>query len=310
MLEQKNIPEKNVIVTCLDAESILHPHYLSCLAYHFMICPQRERASFQPIPVYHNSVWDAPPVSCMLDVASSFFLLVEATDPAKLVTFSSHSISFFALRATDFWPGDMVSNDSSIFWKAYLHFQGDYRVVPMYITLSLDVVCSNTFWSTVKNIYRQKRRWAWGIENFPIVMRGFLKSREISIHDKFKHGFKMLYKHVAWSTWAFLLLLIGWLPGLIAAGGYHTSVAYYMAPKVQSAIFALASLGLIITVILSILHLPKPPSKYSPLRWLRYITSWLWIPIASIILSALPALDAQTRLMLGKDLKSKVRAKQ
>jgi len=108
VLEQKNIPEKNVIVTCLDAESILHPHYLACLAYHFMISPKRERAGFQPIPVYHSSAWDAPPVSCMLEIASSLFSLVEATDPVKLISLSSHSMSFSALRATDFWPGDMT----------------------------------------------------------------------------------------------------------------------------------------------------------------------------------------------------------
>lgn len=302
VLTQRNIPETNVIVTCLDADSILHPHYLSCLTYHFMACPQRERASFQPMPVYTNNVWDAPAVACILDIASSFFLLVEATDPGKLVNCSSHSIGFSALRAAGFWPVDMVSDDSSMFWKAFLHFEGDYRVVPMYITLAKDVVQSDTLWRTVKILYLQKRRWAWGIENFPVVMRGFLQCREIPLHDKITHGFKMLYKHVAWATWAFLLLLIGWMPGAIGLGGYDTSVAYYMAPVLQSTIFRFAALGLIATIVLSMLHLPRAPAGYPILRWLRHIAAWLWAPIAATVLSSLPALDAQTRLMLGKDL--------
>jgi len=308
-LEQRGIHRDDTIVTCLDADSVLDPRYLSCLTYHYMVYPKRTRCSYQPIPVYHNNVWDAPPVACMLEVGSSFFQMVEATDPEKLVSFSSHSISLSALEAIDYWPLDMVSDDSSIFWKAFLHFEGDYRVVPMPITLSMDVVQSDTLWKTLTSIYRQKRRWAWGIENFPIVMRGFLHTRQISTWNKTRHAFKMLYKHVAWSTWAFLLLVINLLPALLTAGECRVSAAYYLAPRVQPTILLLASLGLVLTIVLSLVHLPKPPPNYPFHRRLRHLAAWLWLPLAAIVLSALPTLDAQTRLMFGRGLSSKAMEK-
>ena len=34
-------------------------------------------------------------------------------------------------------------------------------------------------WKTVVNTYKQRRRWAWGVEGFPIVMLAFLRDRRI-----------------------------------------------------------------------------------------------------------------------------------
>ena len=299
-LTAHHIPFERVIVSCFDADTIVGPDYFSCLTYHFMICPQRTRASFQPIPVYHNNVWKAPGFARVLEAGSSFFQLIEATNPEKLVTFSSHSMSFRALVDVGYWPVDLISDDSAIFWKSYLYFEGDYRVIPMYVTLSMDVVDSGSWWSTVKSVYRQKRRWAWGVENFPIVMRGFLRTRRIPLGDKVRHGFKLFGGHVAWATWPFLLSVIGWLSAVFAGREFSSSVLYYSVPRITRLIFHLASGALVITIILSLSLLPKSPVRYSLLRRMGHACEWLLIPLIAIWLSALPALDAQTRLMAGR----------
>lgn len=130
-LEEKRIPPDSVIVSCFDADTIANPDYFSCLTYNFLASPQRTRASFQPIPMYYNNIWDVPAFARVLDVGSSFFQLIEATNPEKLVTFSSHSMSFKALKEAGYWPVDMISDDSAIFWKAFLHYDGDYQVIPL-----------------------------------------------------------------------------------------------------------------------------------------------------------------------------------
>ena len=126
-LLEREIAFERVIVSCFDADTVVNSHYMSCLTYHFLICPQRTRASFQPIPVYHNNIWDVPGFARVLDIGSSFFQLIEATNAQRLVTFSSHSMSFQALVDIGYWPVDMISDDSAIFWKALIHFDGDYR---------------------------------------------------------------------------------------------------------------------------------------------------------------------------------------
>ncbi len=297
--EQK-IPFGNVVVSCFDADTVVSHDYFSCLTYRFMSCPNRNQASFQPIPVYHNNIWEAPGFARVLEMGSSFFQLIEATNPDKLVTFSSHSMSFKALVDIGYWPVDMISDDSAIFWKAFLHFDGDYRVIPMYVIISMDVVVADTWWKTIINVYKQKLRWAWGVENFPIVIRGFLKSDKISFFDKFRHGFKLFEGHVAWATWAFLLTIIGWFPALFAGREFSNSVLYYSAPRITATIFNLASLALVTTIVLSLCLLPKKKVRNPFLKRVGLALEWLLVPMIITFLSALPALDAQTRLMFGK----------
>ena len=290
------------MASCFDADTVVSPQYVAALTYHFLVCPTRSRASFQPIPVYHNNIWDVPGFARVLDVGSSFFQLIEATNPEQLVTFSSHSMSFQALVEIGYWPVDMISDDSAIFWKAFLHYDGDYRVVPMYVTVSMDVAASATWRRTIANVYQQKRRWAWGVENFPIVMRGFLRPSRIPVLARIRHAFKLFEGHVAWATWPFLLGLIGWLPALLASREFSSTVVYYNSPRITFTIFNLASVGLVTTILLSLCLLPRPPVKRAWLKKIGHMFEWLLVPLTAVLLSAVPALDAQTRLLLGRSL--------
>ena len=297
---QHGIAHEEVIASCFDADTVVSPNYFSCLTYHFLTEPNRERASFQPIPTYHNNIWEAPGFARVLDVGSSLFQLIEATNADSLVTFSSHSMSFKALVDIGYWPVDLISDDSAIFWKAYLHFEGDYRVVPMYTTLSMDVVSADTWWQTLVGLYKQKRRWAWGVENFPLIMRGFLASRRIPAREKLRHTLKMVEAHISWATWGFMLTIYNWLPALFAGREFSITVLYFSAPRVTGIIFNLAGLAMLTTISLSLLLLPRPVSRRPRLRRLLHALEWLTVPVITLFFSAIPALDAQTRLMLGK----------
>ncbi len=299
-LTGKDIPYGNVISSCFDSDTVVTPDYFAALTYYYLTSPERDRASFQPVPVYNNNIWDAPGITRVLETGSSFFQLIEATNPEKLVTFSSHSMSFKALVDVGYWPVDMISDDSAIFWKAFVHFDGRYHVVPMYATLSMDAVVAGTWWQTVINVYKQKRRWAWGVENYPIIMRAFLKDKQISFFAKLKHSFKMFEGHISWTTWAFLLTIIGWLPAIFAGRAFSHSVFYYSAPRIAGTIFNLASFSLITSIVLSLLLLPKKKERHHMLKRAVFACQWLLVPLTIVFLSALPALDAQTRLMLGK----------
>lgn len=309
-LEEKHIGFENVILSCFDADTVPSPQYFAALTYHFMRHPNRTRASFQPIPVYHNNIWEAPGFARVLEMGSSFFQLIEATNPEKLVTFSSHSMSFKALVEIGYWPVDMISDDSAIFWKAFIYYGGDYRVVPMYVTLSMDVVMAGSLRKTLINIYRQKRRWAWGVENFPVVMRAFLQDRTIGLLSKFRYTLKLLEMHVSWATVGFILTFIGWLPAIFAAREFSDTVLYYNSPRITALIFDLASAAFFVTIILSIGLLPKQKTKNPLLRRFIFAFEWLLVPFVFTFLSTLPALDAQTRLMAGRTMEFWVTEKQ
>ncbi|MBU9889004.1 MAG: glycosyltransferase family 2 protein [Candidatus Omnitrophica bacterium] len=298
--EENKIPFSNVIVSCFDADTVVGPQYFSCLTYCFMVCPNRHRASFQPIPVFHNNIWEVPGFARVVETGSSFFQLIEATDPSRLVTFSSHSMSFKALVEVGYWPVDMISDDSGIFWKSYLHFEGDYQVVPMPTTLSMDVVDAGNWWRTVVSLYKQKRRWAWGVENFPLVMRGFLKSKKIPLYDKLRHGIKLFESHVTWAALPFLLTLSGWWSLFSAGGEFSKTVLYYSANRITQSIFSLSTIALGVTVVVAVFLLPRKQKRTSFFWTVIHGLEWFLVPVVLVVLSAMPALDAQTRLMLNR----------
>ncbi len=300
-LKEKKIPFENVVLSCFDADTVASPEYFAALTYHFMRNPKRTRASFQPIPVYHNNIMEAPAISRVLETGSSFFQLIEATNPEKLVTFSSHSMSFKALVEIGYWPVDMISDDSAIFWKALIHYDGDYHVVPMYVTLSMDVVTADSFFETLDRIYKQKRRWAWGVENFPIVMRAFTHPEgKMSWVSKMRYVVKLLEMHISWATLGFLITFLGWLPAIFTGREFSNTVLFYNSPRIAGVIFNLASTTLIISIVLAILMLPREKYRISMFRRLIYALEWLLIPFVFTFLSSMPALDAQTRLMRGR----------
>ena len=298
--ETRKIPLDHIIVSCFDSDTVVSPEYLGCLTYNYLIHPQRTRTSFQPIPVYHNNLWEAPPFARVLETGSSYFQLIEVTDPEHLVTFSSHSMSFQALVEVGYWPVDLVSDDSSIFWKALVAFDGDYRVEPLYVTVSMDVAVGKNLWETCQSIYCQKRRWAWGVENFPIVVRGMFRNRAIPLWLKTKRALRLLEMNVSWATWTPIMIILSWAPALVPDREFTSSVAHFNVPRVAGVICNMAVASLVISIVLSFYMLPKRPKKVPFYENVILALQWLLVPFIATIFGALPALDAQTRLALGR----------
>ncbi len=307
-LLEKNIPLESVLASCFDADTCVAPEYFGCLTYNFLIRPHRLLCSFQPIPVYHNNIWEAPPFARVMETSSSYWQLIESANPDHLVTFSSHSMSFQSLVQADYWPVDMISDDSAIFWRCYLHYKGKYKAIPLPVTLSMNMVVGANWFDTFRKIYIQKRRWAWGIENFPMVMVGFLREKEIPFFEKVRHGFKMLESHVSWATWGLMLTFFGWLPLLQSGREYGLSVVSFYLPKITEVIFNLAGISLVISIALGFLITPKKPPHVSKLRNFAFLLQW-FVPLLLPAMLALPALDAQTRLLMGRYLNFEVTKK-
>ncbi len=309
ILIKKGISIRHTIVNNFDSDTVANPDYFSYLTYTFITHPDRYHVSYQPLPMYNNNVWDAPAFSRVIATGSTFWQMIESTRPERLVTFSSHAMSLTALKDVGYWQRDIVSEDSRIFWQCLLYYQGHYRTEPLYISISMDAALDDSWWKTLKNQYRQKRRWAWGIENFPFMALGFYRHKNIPRRVKWTYTLRTLEGHFSWATAPIIVAGLGWLPIFFGGPVFHDTVLSYSLPFTARAIMTIAMLGLLISTALSLLLLPVKPRKYS--RW-RYITmslQWALFPIIATVLSAFPALDAETRLLLGRDLSFNVTSK-
>ena len=299
-LSEREIDFKKVIFSNFDCDSVAHPQYFAALTYQYIIDPKRLQRSYQPIPMYHNNLWDTNAFVRVIVTSSSFWHIFQSTRPEGMVTFSSHSEPFDTLVKVDFWPVNMISEDSIIYWKCYTYYNGDYKVKPIYLPISLDAVQADTYWKTIKNQYKQKRRWAYGIENFPVIMRAIVPNKKISFRKKFKVGFEMLEGHHSWATASMILAVLGWLPLIFGGDQFNQSVLAHNLPFLTRYLMDLAMTGLIVSMSLSFLLMPPKPEKYSKWRYTYMLLQWVLVPITAPLLGSLPSIDSQTRIMFGK----------
>lgn len=301
LLNQKGIKDEDVILSCFDADTCVNKEYFGCLTYHFVNSPKPHRSSYQPMPVYNN-IWQAPSFARLVEISASFCQMIEGMRLEKFVTFSSHSMSFKTLVDIGYWPVDMVSDDSVIYWKAFLFYKGDYRVVPLYLTVSMDIAYSSSFVKTIKMQYKQKRRWAWGVENFPFLINGFLNDRDIPLAKKIRRGFHLLETHVTWAIWAVILLFIGPLPVIFGGAFFNQMAIGYNLSKITGLLLNFTLFTSLVWIVLSRLILPPRPKGISWFKNVIMITEWFLVPFIILILGSTPALDAQTHLALGKPM--------
>ncbi|MDZ4225455.1 MAG: glycosyltransferase family 2 protein [Candidatus Andersenbacteria bacterium] len=308
-LSRQKIPVDSILVSNFDSDTVASPSYFSCLTYTFITHPNRYRVSYQPLPMYHNNVWDAPAFSRVIATGSTFWQMIESTRPERLVTFSSHSLTLKALLDIGYWQTNIISEDSRVFWQCLLRYDGHYQTQPIYTTVSMDAALAQSWWQTFKNQYKQKRRWAWGIENFPYLVDGFIKNRKISWRVKTTYLFRTLEGHLSWATMPIIIAGLGWLPIFFGGYAFHQTVLSYTLPRMARTIMSIAMLGLIVSTTISLMLLPPRPARYRRWRYLTMIFQWILVPVIATVLSAIPALDAETRMMLGRDLQFNVMVK-
>lgn len=300
IIDKNKIPYENVVFSSFDADTCVFPKYFSCLTYRYLTAGKPTRTSFQPVPFYINNIWHAPVFSRIFAFSSTFWHTMNQERPEKIITFSSHSMSFKALVDVGFKQTNIVPDDSRIFWQCFFKYDGDYHVEPMYYPLSMDANAASDFSRTMMNIYKQQRRWAYGVSDIPYVMLGFIKNKKIGLRRKWSLGFELIEGHLSWATASILIFVSGWLP--LAFGGQefsHTILSYNL-PKVIGKIMTFNMLGLILSTYISFLLLPPKPPEYGRYKYLVFAIGWILFPVTMVFFTSFPALDAQIRLMIGK----------
>ena len=291
---------EKIIVSVFDIDTVVHPNFFGCLTHTYLTADKPLRSSFQPVPLFTNNIWGAPAFARVFAFSTTFWQMIQQSRHEQLVTFSSQSIGFKPLVDVGFWQTNVVSEDSRIFWQCLLAFDGDWQTVPLYFPVYMDANVGSTVWQTFKNQYKQIRRWLYGVENNPYFMFGFLKNKKIPLKDKLYFTFQTNEKSHSSATNALLIFLLGWLPIWIGGAEFNTTILSYNLPRITSFIMYLAMLGLVTSAIISIILLPPKPPNYGKFSWVWMGLQWIIFPFNFIVFGALPALDAQTRLMLGR----------
>lgn len=302
LLEPRGLDQSRVLVSAFDIDTVAGPDYFSCLTWHFLSDPDPARASFQPVPLYNNNIWHAPAFSRVAALSSTYWQMIEQERPERLVTFSSHAVAFATLRKVGYWQRNMVSEDSRIFWNLFFAHGGEYRVVPIAYPVSMDANLAPSLVETAKNVYKQHRRWCWGSENVPYLLYHILRHPTMPLGLRIRTALTQLEGYWSLATNPLIILLLGWLPIILGGRAFNDSVLSYNLPTVTSVLMTVAMAGLLLSAIIGLTLLPPYPANLpgKRRRYAAMFVQWALVPIHIIVFGAIPGLDAQTRLMLGR----------
>jgi len=203
----------------------------------------------------------------------------------------------------------VVPEDWHMFLKSFFKLGGEVDVEPIFLPVGNDGVRSESYLKTFFAHYQQARRHAWGASDIPYAIRHFAAHPEIPFLRRLRRTWSLFENHVLWSSqW--------WL---ITVGRIVPAVALYVfGVNAMPAWFEIASAKILFTCIVPLVVMvvmdgvimrPRRPATFPVWLFPVQYAQWFFMAAITFLFGALPALDAQLRLALGKRLEYKVTEK-
>jgi len=297
-----------IVVTSTDVDHVFHPNHFAYLSYKFLDSPHHYERFWQAAIVFYNNFWRLPAISRVSNTFNTIWNITSLARNDRLINQQNYSLSYKLLKAVGYWDPQVIPEDWHLFFKAFFKTQGRVEVESIYLPLSADAAESTTFWKTLKNQYEQFKRWAWGVSDDPYVIKQYFLSPKISFWSKTIRTIRVIEDHFLWPVNWFVITLGVNIPTFLNPAFSRTAIGFNL-PRFSSSIFSLCLVALLIIFVIYARQRPPRPKEVSKMRALLLPLEFVLMPIAGFIFTALPGLDAHTRLMLGKYLEYRVTEK-
>jgi hypothetical protein len=299
---------RKVIVTDLDSDYRVHAQYFGYVTYTFITDQNRYRRLYQPVPMFHNNLWQCPLPVRLVAQGSTHVQMWHHLTPERLISFSSYSVSLQTVHDVDYWATDAIPEDSRFYWKSFFRYGGQFRATPLFMPIYGDAVRARSYGRSLVQQYTQIRRWAWGVTDIPYFIENALKHSEIPLRERISRLFDLWMDHINWAVAPFIMMFGGILP-IFLNETYALTFQGQQLPIYINWILSSAFVSLIFLVFIEDQLAPPRPKEWGV--WMHFVSyaQWALLPIIGVIFTNLPALDAQTRLLAGRRLEYKVTEK-
>jgi len=298
-LEDKKIDTERVLVTTLDADNRPHKRYFAALSYLYCVVPNPLQASYQPLPMFTNNIWDAPTLMRVVATGNNLFYIVGSQRPHLSRNFSAHAQPMKSLIDMNFWSTRTIVEDGHHFWRSYFHFDGKYRVYPLSVPIYQDAVLADGYLRTMKAQFYQLRRWTYGASDIAYIAdKAFWHKNKVPKPDALGKLLRSLEGHVTWATGTLLVYFAAFVPPLFNPQNFAANELPLIVSRVQRIGIA----GLLVALYVCLVTLPPRPERYKRHRSILMLTQWIFLPVTSILYGSFAALNSQTRLMFKRYL--------
>jgi hypothetical protein len=299
---------RDIVVTDLDSDYRVHPQYFGYVTWTFLTDPDRFRRLYQPVPMFHNNLWDTPVAVRLVAIGATHVQMWRSLTPEKLVSFSSYSVSLQTVHEVDYWATDAIPEDSRFYWKSFFRYSGEFQSIPLFMPIYGDAVRARSYPRTLVQQYTQIRRWAWGVTDIPYYIRNAFSHSEIPRWKRVRRLVDLWLDHINWAIAPFVIIFGSNIPLLLNPSFAQTTLGQNL-PLYAAWLLTGALCCLLMLIYVEERIAPPRPASWGPVRRALSAFQWLLLPIVGLIFSNLPALDAQTRLMTGRYLEYRVTEK-
>lgn len=296
-----------VTISSEDADACFYEEYFACLTYKFLDDPMRYNRLWQAGVMYYNNIWKVPLPIRVFSAMNSIVQISILNRTDRLINFSTYSTSLKMIDKIGYWDVDVIPEDYRLFFKAYFKLKGKLEVRPIFLPITADAALSSTFLGSLKNQYEQVKRWAWGVSDDPYIIKNWLKSKNVPFWDKTMRVLKIMEDHFLWPVNWFAVTLGATLPPLLNEKFSRTILGKRL-PQTSSFILTVALISMIVMIIVELKQRPKKEGQNIIGKILSPF-EFILLPVIGFFFTALPGIDAHTRLMLGKYIEYRVTEK-
>jgi len=298
-----------ITITSCDADTVFDPKYFDCLTYKFATDPNRYRRFYQAPIFFYNNIWEVPAPLRMAHCLSGMNHVSRLTRTFFRCVFpqSTYSLSLRMADEVGYWDPEIIPEDWHMFLRCYYQLNAEVDVETMYTTIYMDGVRSKSYLKTFDNYYQQSKRHAWGVTDFAYAVQLSLDHPEIPIITRLRRVIAVAECHLLWSTQWFLITMSKTIPFLIVGLAGRDMPEWY--PHVSYWIMLPGLSCLLLMLTLDFRMRPKRPEWFRPWHWPVQYGVYFFMAFITFFTSALPALEAQFRLAIGKRLEYRVTEK-
>lgn len=308
LIDQEKYDLNFVTISSEDADARFHPSYFANLSYEFLSSPNPYNLIWQGAVMFYNNIWKVPPPIRVLASIFSVTQMYILKRSDRLINFSTYSTSLKHVVEIDFWDTDVIPEDYRLFFKSYFSKNGQFWAKPIFLPIYADAAESDGWWSTMINQYEQLKRWAWGVSDDAYIIKQYVLAEKIPFWEKTIRVLKTIEDHYLWPVNWFAITVAAFFPPLLNPEFSRTILGKTL-PQVISTLLTFSLISMITIFIIDALNRPPKPGGRSILSFALQPIEFLLLPILGFFFSALPGLDAHTRLLFGKYIEYRVTEK-
>lgn len=307
-LKARNLDPEMALITSLDADSKIGANFLQMLSYRYCLTPDRLACGFQPLPIYTSNFFQSNLFPRLVATNTTIWHMILYSVLDDLHFFANYSVPLVVLRKADFWVREVIAEDSLLFAKCFLAYNGDFRVVPFYGTFEGDAVYGDDYIETIINQYKQLQRWAWGgIEGFPYKFKRFFiekQGSQIDLRKRLKYIYQEITNHFYWATLPLVFSVFIVLPNIVGGNSFRESTISFNLWNFSQYFTWISFLFLVISSYVTFAYIAKKAKSHYQPKWYHWVfiaLQWFISPFIYIFWGP-PALDVQIRGIFGKYL--------